>query len=178
MDTDVFKPLPDEDKKYEILFGGSFFRDAFPKDRIRLIRHLKDKGYNIQVVGDGWPEDIEAIPRKGVIEYNRMMNQSRVTIGMSHFNDVAYYTSNRLYQAMATGVPHISWHAPFIADRFEEGYLEVKSYDEIKKILDFLLSSEFWRKTVGNCQHREILNNHTLLHAWQRMKAIIKDNLK
>ena len=116
--------------------------------------------------------------RKGMIEYNQMINQSRITVGMSHFNNVDYYTSNRLYQCMATGVPHIAWHAPRIAEYFNAGYLEVDSYEQMEKVLDLFLSSKFWRHTVGRAQYRETLKDHTLACAWDRMKAIIKNVLK
>jgi spore maturation protein CgeB len=132
-----------------------------------------EKGYDLKVVGDGWPKDINAMPRQGFVELNKTINQAKLTVGISHFIDVPGYTSNRLYQCMATGVPHIAWHSPKVAKIFKHGYTSVKSYDELDEKIELYLESNVRRGFAGNCQHGEIYNRHTIYHAWNRIEDIL-----
>ena len=175
VDIELFKPLH-VDKKYDIVFPGNYFGTKFcgSELRLNLVRHLIDSNYNVTVIGDGWPKDINALPRQGVIKLNKTLNQARVSVGISHFVDVPLYTSNRLYQCMATGTPHISWHSPKIKSLFKLGYLEVSSYKELDENLEELLASRAKRKFVGAVQVSEIKQRHTIFHAWNRIQKILE----
>jgi spore maturation protein CgeB len=174
-DIEIFKPINTE-KKYDIVFGGNYLGSKFPGStrRLELVRHLIKKNYNLKVVGDGWPKDINALPRQGFIEYNKIINSARITVGISHFIDVPWYTSNRLYQMMATGVPHIAWYSPDVKKLFKNGYIEIETYNELDELIDYFLANKQARNTAGEKQRKEIVNRHTIFHFWQRIENILQ----
>jgi spore maturation protein CgeB len=175
-DTDIFKPLPDEPKKYDIVFGGNYFGSRFigATRRLQMLRFLLKKGYNLMAVGDNWPKDIPSIVRQPHVQYNKIINQAKITVGMSHFINIPYYTSNRLYQMMATGVPHISWYSPDVKKIFKSGYIDAGDPDELIELIDHFLPNDKARRQTGQEQRSEILENHTIHHAWQRMEKILQ----
>lgn len=176
VDVQYFKPVNCE-KNCDIVFAANYLGPKFIGSDIRLkfARHIKSLPYKTKIVGNGWPEDIGALPRQGVIELNMTINQSRLTAGMSHFVDVPYYTSNRLYQSMATGVPHIAWHSPGVSKIFNNGYIaNIDSYDKFDCAVETLLSNDALRLNVGMRQFSEIRNHHTIFHFWQRVERILK----
>jgi hypothetical protein len=174
VDIDIFKPIQIE-KKYDIVFGGNYHGTKFCGSNIRLqfVRRVKQFGLNFKVIGDGWPDDIKAIQKQGVHDYNKTMNQAQITIGMSHFVNVPYYTSNRLYQCMATGVPHIAWYSPGIKNLFKQGYLEIGACDQLKVLVDTFLSSPAMSKETGRKQRDEIVKRHTIFHSWTQIEKIM-----
>lgn len=174
VDIEIFKPVKTE-KIYDIVFPGNFFGSQFCGSdlRINLVRNLINHGYNIQVVGDGWPEDIGALPKQGANELNITLNQAKISVGISHFIDVPYYTSNRLYQCMATGTPHITWYSPGISDLFRYGYLDVKSFDQLYGYIDEFLADENKCQIAGSIQHKEIIKRHTIFNTWEKIEKIL-----
>jgi spore maturation protein CgeB len=174
VDTDIFKPVNVE-KKYDIVFGGNYYGSKFCGSDIRmqLVRHIKDMSLDFCVVGDGWPDDIQAIPRQGVVEYNKIINSARVTVGISHFIDVPCYTSNRLYQMMATGVPHIAWYSPGVKELFKTGYCEVSQMHQLDNLINIYVTNKKERDTKGWLQRQEILNSHTIFDSWNKIEKIM-----
>jgi spore maturation protein CgeB len=179
----TFKPLEDVEKKYDIGFGANFYgRRSFENSglRIDVVRFLRDKGYNICVVGEGWPADIPCLPHKTPIELNKFYNECRITIGISHYTNVKYGVSNRLYQCMAVGVPHVNWFTPGMNELFDndkdtgQTYIEVKNYSELIKEIDKLLNDDIWNYTIGGRQRNQIIKYHTFECAWQRIENYIK----
>lgn len=176
VDPNVFYPLGFK-KKYDILFAANYFGRKFCGSDIRLefARFLKKEfGKKFQIIGDGWPADLDAMPRQGAIELNKTINQSKLTVGMSHFIDVPFYTSNRIYQSMATGVPHIAWHSPQVRSIFNQGYIQVKRYSDLKMLLETLLEDTTMRLKIGIRQHAEIINHHTIFHTWVKIQKIME----
>ena len=176
-DTDIFKPLKTIDKIYDIVFGGNYLGPSFcgSKLRLDLVEHLLEKGYNLQVVGNGWPAHINAKPFQSHPELNFTINQAKLTVGISHFINVPYYTSNRLFQFMATGVPHITWYSPKVKDLFLFGYKDVNSYEELDKTIDDLFNNNSYRIYLGNEQLWEIRDRHTIYNAWDKIEKIMEN---
>jgi hypothetical protein len=176
-DPTVFKPLNGIPKIHDVGFGGHFYgKKTFPNGRLRLdvIHHLKEQGLNVAVVGDGWSSDIKPQPKMVPELLNKFYNQCRTTIGISHFTDVKYSTSNRLYQCMAVGVPHLAWDCPGIKELFATGYIGVKNLDELTGKIKILIENPDLANTIGNMQREQILKYHTFEHAWQRIENKIK----
>jgi spore maturation protein CgeB len=175
-DTDIFKPVKC-DKKYDIVFTGNYYGTKFCGSdiRLKLVRYIACMGYDFKVVGDGWPPDVDSLPRQGAKDLNKTINQAWLTIGMSHFVDVPYYTSNRLYQSMATGVPHIAWYSPGVKELFKHGYLEVKTYSELNSLVHWMLTNtKRLAVGTGKIQKHEILKRHTIFHFWNKIEAIME----
>jgi len=175
VDVKYFHPVSCE-KKHDIVFAANYFGPKFIGSDIRLefARHIKSMPYKTLIVGNGWPKDIEAIPRQGVLELNNTLNESRLTAGMSHFIDVPYYTSNRLYQCMATGVPHIAWHCPGVENIFNKGYIaNINTYEKFDSVVEKLLCNHELRLNIGMQQFSEIRNHHTIFDFWQQVERIL-----
>jgi spore maturation protein CgeB len=175
-DTDIFKPIDNVPKIYDVGYGANFYGlHSFPNSKLRLdiIDILRVKGYTVGVVGNGWPPSINT-KSMGHKDLNKFYNQCRVTIGISHHTDVKYAVSNRIYQCMAVGVPHINWHSPGVEELFDDGYVGVQSTGEMISEIDYLIKNKNDRQKLGQIQREQILNKHTYLHAWQRMERKIK----
>lgn len=182
-DPKTFKPLEGVKTKYDIGFGANFYGEkSFEQSKLRIdvVRFLMNKGYKICVVGDGWPKDIPSLPRKNSIELNKFYNECRMTIGISHFGTLKYGVSNRLYQCMAVGVPHINWFTPGMNELFDNDektgrtYIEVKNYTELIEEINELLNDNDWNSTIGFRQRNQIIKYHTFECAWQRIENYIK----
>ena len=176
IDPTVFKPLNNIKKIYDVGFGGHNYSGAFPnsKLRIQILRDLKAHGFNVAVVGRSWPADMNPIETKKPAELNEFYNQCRTTIGISHFTDIKYSVSNRLYQCMATGVPHINWHSPGLEKLFDDGYIGTNSYIQMIEKIHQFIDDKYLRNKIGKIQRKQILKYHTLEHAWQRIENNIK----
>ncbi len=174
--TDIYKPIKCK-KKYDILFAASGY-GGFPasKKRIELITKLKNHfGNRFHLIGKGWRKEFDAMSYQPPPKLNETINQTKVTVGMSNFLDVPYYTSARLFQHMATGVPHIAWHTPGVKNLFNDGYLEVSNYNDLFFMIKTLLSDQKIRKNVGKRQFLEIKNYHTASHLFNYMKKILEN---
>lgn len=180
----VFKPLPDVmSKKFDVTFGGGYYGDNFSNaaERLKTIKFLNER-YNLQVIGDGWPSYIPSIPRVNHHELNKIHNQSKVTVGIHNriFGKygVKYGTSNRLYQCMAIGVPHITQYSPEVSKLFDMGYMDWKTRDELAQKIDALLPDTELRHVIGKIQRHQIKKYHTTLHAWLRIEDKIRQCLE
>jgi len=176
-DIEVFKPLENEPKKYDLVFPANYLGPKFCGSDLRMtfVRNLFEKGYDLKVVGNGWPADINAMPRQGMIELNKTLNQAKMSVGISHFINVPFYTSNRIYQCMATGTPHITWTFPGIDTIFRNAsYLSVQSYDRLYETIDVLLNRPDFRRIFGALQSEEIKCHHTIFDTWKNIEKILK----
>jgi len=176
----VFKPIDGSPKIYQAMFGGNFYGVNFSNaaERLKNVRFLNTH-YNFQVVGAGWPDDVKAIPRKNHPRLNKLLNQSHTTIGIHnrlfHRWGVRYGTSNRLFQCMAIGIPHIAQQSPGISELFDDCYLEWIDRKDLQRKLDWLLSNPSEAEKLGQRQREYIINNHTVYHAWMRMERRIRE---
>jgi spore maturation protein CgeB len=172
--TDIYKPIVCN-KKYDILFAANYLGETFhgSAKRLEFIHRLKDQFKDsFNVIGNGWPKDVNAMPKLPPRDLNTVINKSKITVGMSHFLDAPFYTSARLFQQMATGVPHIAWHSPRVKELFKQGYLEVSNYQDLFALIKKLLSDDNLRLSVGIRQFTEIRNNHSPKNFWDQLKKI------
>jgi hypothetical protein len=176
-DTDTMQPVLCK-KKYDVLFVANYFGSSFCGSDIRLefATKLKERFKDsFTIVGNGWPQHFNALPKHGGPSINKTINESKLTVGMSHFINVPYYTSNRIYQSMATGIPHIAWYSPGVKNIFKKGYIEVSSYGQLFKTIKKFLHDPYLRSKVGLDQYFEIKQRHTIYHFWDKIEKIIKE---
>lgn len=199
-DVNIFKPLLDVEKKYVVAFVANYFdeetryrisegefgyrkdlSEILPESDLRLMIALalaEKYGKDFVVAGTGWEKHLDGkctlLGKTNHEETNLVYNQSICSIGVSHYLNVDYMTSNRLFQAMASGTPHIAWYSPKVAELFDDSYIDVKDIFELKNVITtFVLSGNFDRK-FGNSQRNCILERHTLEKAWERILKIIE----
>lgn len=181
--TDVFSPLPDIEKTADVSFGGGFYGDNFSdaKERLATVKMLQDK-YDCQIAGDGWPSYIDAVPRLNHPKLNKFHNQARVTVGIHNriFGryGIKHATSNRLYQCMSIGIPHIAQYSPGVGSRLGESYLDWETHDDLREKIDHLLENPQVAEKIGEQQRKQIVENHTTAIAWKGMEDTIRKCLK
>jgi len=141
----------------EIVFCGSHYPDGpwatGTQQRLADIRALEREGYDIGVVGRGWPDDIPVIGECTVKQQHHVYARAKVVLSVSHENAVDRYYSDRLLIAMASGTATVARRFPGLEDDFPDGVLP--SYDdetELFEIVSDMRAIEEWRKVVGLSQ--------------------------
>lgn len=175
---DLFFRIPEVMKDHDVVFGGNYYNC---RKRSEVIRFLK-KHYRVLVVGRNWGKArIECTGRKNLIEMNRQFNRAYVSIGIHNMDmdyealGVSCATSNRLFQNMAMGIPHIAPYAPGVASQFSDGYMDYRSLSELKEKIDWLLGmSQADRDKIGDNQRMQIVENHTHAHSWSRIESFLR----
>jgi spore maturation protein CgeB len=175
-DPEIFNHIPNTQKTIDILFPANYIGNNFcgSERRLKFVRFLQKQFEGFAVIGSGWPKDIRCLSRKGGPALNEIINQSKITVGMNHFINVPFYTSNRIYQCMATGTPHIAWYSAKVNKLFKRGYIEVKNYSEFTRAIKKLLDHPAMRIDIGTDQFCEIINHHTIFHTWSKIEKIME----
>jgi hypothetical protein len=166
---------------YDIAFAGHNYGRKFLDcgTRIDVMDRLFKDGFKVALMGEGWPARFESglLGKKMPKTVTKVYSRSHCILSLSNVNNVPYCTSNRLFNAMASSRPCIAWHAPKVSTIFDDSYVEVKNYNELKqKILEFKNDPKT-ASNLGNAQRQYTLANHTIKHAWDRIECIIKKEL-
>lgn len=172
---EVYKPRQSIQKKYDVIFSGNFYGTDLRLKTARFLAH----NFNFIAIGAGWPPGIPSLSRKMAGSMPRYYNQARITVGIfnrTDFSDskVHYYTSNRLFNCMAMGIPHIAPYSPGVVEIFDKGYMEWRTHNDLGEKIEMLLKNPRHARNVGKSQREEILKRHTTLHAWLRMEKWIR----
>lgn len=141
----------------EIVFCGNHYADgpwaAGTAQRLADIRALKARGFDIGVVGTGWPADIPVVGQCAVKQQHHVYTRAKVVLSVSHENTVDRYYSDRLLIAMASGTATVARHFPGLEDDFPDGVLPAYSTEtELFEIIADMRATEEWRKVVGLSQ--------------------------
>jgi len=176
-----FHPLPEIEPTYDVVFAGN---NAGGKPRMKVLEFLH-KNFNLYIVGAEWPKKFNQLGRKtsNYHALNKHLNEGKVTVDIFNRTNmveegVSYYTSNRPYQNMAVGRPHISPYCPGVSEFFEKGYLDYKDLDDLKYQIESLLRQPQWvRDALGDVQRQEIITRHTFAHVWADMEKLIEQKL-
>lgn len=180
VDAQLWKPLDNVEEEFDVVFtGGHYKRDV----RTNIMSAL-NRDFNLLVVGQGWGgTEFKNWEKKcPPANSNYHLNRGKVNIGTFSIQDISYltyYTSNRLYQGMASGKPHIGPRTPRLEEFFrdEDGYQDYASYEELKYKINTFLNNPNLRKLTGAAQREAILRENTVWHAWKRMEKIIINEL-
>lgn len=177
--VEFFHLIPEIEPIYDVAFGGSNFGGD---PRMKVLEFLH-KNFNLYVVGNGWPANWNTVKRQNLIKLNRHLQKAKITVGVFNRTDMAaqnieYYTSNRLYQNMAIGRPHIAPTCIGVASFFEAGYIEYRDLEELGLLIKHILKMpQEQRDFIGEVQRNEIVSHHTHAHSWAMMQKVVEDNL-
>ncbi|WP_230772195.1 glycosyltransferase family protein [Sphingomonas sp. Leaf4] len=85
------------------------------RKRAQLARQLSDTfGTRFALFGNGWVGLAGARGRLPFADQEKAIQSARITANWDHFDEIAYYFSDRLPIALAAGVPHVtSYHAGY-----------------------------------------------------------------
>lgn len=131
--------------------GGPWARGT--AQRLADIRALKREGYDVGVVGRGWPDDIPVVGECAVKQQHHVYTRAKVVLSISHENDVDRYYSDRLLIAMASGTATIARRFPGFDEDFPDGVLPTyEDETELFELVADMRATEAWRKVVGLSQ--------------------------
>lgn len=141
----------------EIVFCGNHYPDGpwayGTAQRLADIRALKREGYDIGVVGRGWPDDIPVIGECTVKQQHHVYTRAKVVLSVSHENEVDRYYSDRLLIAMASGTATIARRFPGLDGDFPDGVLPAyETETELFELVADMRAVEQWRQVVGLSQ--------------------------
>ena len=173
--------------EFDVVFIGSRMRSrwlvgsaswyGFWRDRLvaKLTRRF---GNRFGLFGKGW----EGQPCwQGFVNYDEQhlaLRRAKIQIGgyPNCLND--YYTSDRVFIALASGIPLVDYAIPGIECLFENGrdWRLGRNFGEMLKHVESLLElPDEKRLDIGGRVRREILASHTQYHRCKQMIEIVQD---
>ena len=179
--VEQFYPIPDIKPIYDVVFAGNYNGG---EPRLKVLNFLH-KHFNLYIIGSGWDKKFNQYGKRSenYDKLNQVLNSGKTTVDIFNSIDMledgaTHYTSNRPYQNMAVGRPHIQPYLPGIREFFKKGYLEYKSLDNLAYGINRLLEmTQSERDLIGRVQRNEIVTRHTFAHAWKYMEKLIENNL-
>ena len=173
--TDVFKPHPEIQKKYDLIFVGRAGNQKNIGNLLKAIYYLKTKGKRISLLMVGGCCQDNKIKKtvnnyaldvtfKGNIPNFRlpdMLNQAKVFILPSYYEG----HPKTLLEAMSCGLPCIGSNIIGIREDIEHmksGYLCKTDYQSIGNAIETVLLDESLQKTIGNNAREYILKKYTV----------------
>jgi len=173
--TDVFKPHPEIQKKYDLIFVGRSGSQKNISNLLEAIKYLKTKNKNISLLMIGGCCDNNEIREivnqhrlnvsfKGNIpnfELPYVLNQAKVFILPSYYEG----HPKALLEAMSCGLPCIGSDVTGIREdieHMESGYLCKTNFKSIANTIKKVLSDDLLRKKIGNSARKYILNNYSI----------------
>jgi glycosyl transferase family 1 len=149
----------------QVVMIGNHYGPSFPgtPDRERAMRALRDAGFDMGVVGMGWPGDIPTAGQCHVKEQIGVWKRARVGVSISHFNDIPLYYSDRQLISMLSGTPIVCRRVPQLEEEFEDGVqcLFFDDPDELVENVQWLLKNPVEAKRIGEAGRAEVLRSHT-----------------
>src|SRR6202012_1118373 len=99
-------------------------------------------GNEFALYGEGWRDSISARAPLPFGEQESAIRNSWVSVTWGHFDDYAFYFSDRLPISLAAGVPHVTTYQPGYEDLFAgcPGLYFAQSPDDAIAKVDWLLS--------------------------------------
>ena len=167
--------VDDHDKAYDVAFVGSRNMSRNPlrpfhwfgKRRSRLVESLSKRfGKRFAVYGNGW----DYLPSaRGSVPFAQQANavrSARVVVGGIPFSQERYYTSNRPFIQMTSGVPIVDVRVPgvdlILKDRVHWVLSdEARLMDTIEEVLTWTSED---RAAMGQTAADYVLNRHTQAH--------------
>jgi glycosyltransferase involved in cell wall biosynthesis len=107
----------------DIVFCGGYYGhvDAFAvgtQERLSAIRRLQADGFDVGVVGSGWPKDTPVIGTCTTKQSRYVYKRAKVVLSINHFNNIDRYYSDRLLIGMASGTPVLARRVPGLEEEF------------------------------------------------------------
>jgi hypothetical protein len=128
-DDGVYFPDP-QPARWDMVFVGNDYGLQFGEgglERRAAVVSCAKAGLSVRVVGEGWgwatKHGIQAGPADfaGAAE---IMQQGRVVLSVSHYNDIPGYTSDRLLNCIFSGVPTVARFFPGADDFIRPGWCQ------------------------------------------------------
>lgn len=160
-DTDIFKKILNIKEKYDIGFFGGNYHGNFPDSilRYKIVEALIVK-YKVLIHGNAWG----GYGNKAVYgdEYSKAASSCKILLGISNFNHIYKYTSNRTWNSMATGfVLHYYFNGIEILFKNNYHLVWFKKPNEMFKLIDYFLEHPVERKRIYRNGRELMKKDHT-----------------
>jgi glycosyltransferase involved in cell wall biosynthesis len=173
--TDVFKPHPEIQKKYDLIFVGRSGSQKNLSNLLKAIQYLRTKDKNISLLMVGGcckNNEIKEIVNqyrvnvtfKGNIsnfELPYVLNQAKVFILPSYYEG----HPKTLLEAMSCGLPCVGTDVVGIKEdiqHMETGYLCKTDYKSIANAIETVLSDDLLQKKIGENARKYILKKYSI----------------
>jgi len=182
IDPLMWYPIYESPEVYDVGFCGNWGGGSL---RIRVLEALS-RDFKLLVIGSGWSSRLPnatCVGHKDPPSANKYLSLCRTTVGAFNFEDLSnlrYYTSNRLYQCMATGKVYVG---PFTKDLHKyfsprDAYMDYSGYADLKTKLKYLLGlPKKKRLELGRAQHDWVMRDNTIRHACRRIEEVLRNAL-
>lgn len=177
-DLAVFKKNMDVAEVYDVSFFGSNYGSSFPDSKLRedIVMELAKKfkrGFLLH--GNNWSK----VGGRKVIfgkPFANAVASSKISIGISAFNDINEYSSNRLFNCMA-GSFHLVKYFRGLESMFTNHKHLAWFHDitEMHEMLDFYLSHPSERLQIYQSGFAELANRHTYQHRAKQVMEFFKE---
>ena len=186
--TDIFKPHPEIEKKYDLIFVGRSGGEKNLSNLLKAIQYLKTKDRDISLLMVGGCSCDNKI-KEIISQYNLdvtfkdnmpnfdlpyILNQSRVFILPSYYE----CHPKVLLEAMSCGLPCIGSDVVGIKEdieHMETGYLCKTSFESISNAIEIILSDDSLQKKIGNNAREHILKNYSIDKIFKMELEVIQE---
>ncbi|MHA2363883.1 MAG: glycosyltransferase family protein [Candidatus Hodarchaeales archaeon] len=173
-DTEIFIKDPEIDEYFDIGFFGGNYYGKFPNSVMRydLISSLMHR-YKMLIYGSNWGRTGKtAVYHR---EYAREASSCKILLGLSNFNEVGLYTSNRTWNSMAVGFV-IHQYFKGIENLFhnKKHLVWFKKPNELFYYIDYYLDKPDVRNTIYKNGRKLIIREHTYKKRAEELTGIIK----
>ena len=148
------------------------------RQRVELVTACtKRYGRRFGLFGNGWNGNPAWQGEIPFVEQHAAYRRSAVGLGGMPYAYYDYYTSNRVFNAVASGVPFVDYWVPGVDRLLQPGrdWWLGRSQPEMLALCDKLLempSSE--RSSLGEAARTFVLSNHTQYHRCKEMVEIVR----
>jgi spore maturation protein CgeB len=174
-DHNIFRKIPME-KKYDIVFMGNHYHDTFPLSKLRydMVHQLKATyGDRFHLFGMAW-----GLPSTNLMynqeEENRVYNQSKIAINLSHF-ELPRYSSDRIQRIMGAGCFCLTHWYP----EMKQDYSPLLNLDkwidpiDLMRKIDHYLEYEEQREKIASTGYKLAHAKHTWHYRIKELKKLI-----
>jgi glycosyltransferase involved in cell wall biosynthesis len=173
--TDVFKPPPKIQKKYDLIFVGRAGKQKNIGNLLKAIHYLETKNRSVSLLMVGgccYDNEIKEIANhyaldiifKGNVsnfDLPCVLNQAKVFILPSYYEG----HPKALLEAMSCGLPSVGSDVTGIREDIEHmktGYLCKTDYENIANAIEIILFDESLQKTIGKNAREYILKKYSI----------------
>ena len=172
------RPDPTPELAHELVYVANsrnvlrpIARDLLPTERDLAIWGTRWEGLidTSRVVAEHLPND----------ELHRVYSSAGIVLN-DHWDDMREhgYVSNRIYDALACGVPVLSDDVPGLAERFGDAVAIYRSAAELHELVERLLSDPAELRRRGEQGRAAVLAQHTFAHRVDELLALVEGRVQ
>ena len=180
VDPELYRPLPEENVRWELGYLGTYSADRQPPLERLLIEPARRRPESAMIVAGpqypadaAWPGNVARVEHLPPSEHPAFYNQQAFTLNLTRaaMMGAGFSPSVRVFEAAACGVPIITDDWPGLESFFvpDEEILVARRTEDVVETLAGL--SETRRRLIGNKGRARVLGAHTAAHRAAELEA-------